>query len=486
MADLLIELWHSIFDRLTLVDLASCAQACRRFYFTVKQYRIKELAFCVRVHLLFQNAPSFAYHKHQVDFTKSSILKRSSFNFDHLKRLKIGRSSPIDLTAINQLFQLEELDIDLEIYKNQENWTLSLANLKVLYVLMSDRITYQELKLNTPALTKVCTNSLKNLEFIYPESVQCIQTFHHGGKLSLFSNLDRLIFTDHWSSFWAYSTYESFEESSLASLMGLKEIHFYYHGFSFAKNLSNLKRTIQKILDLMRPGLKLFWMNVRVINSDLLTEYENMIENVGSRVAFQLKHYENLDKAEFFWSYDFNESMNLLLKAGFNPKNKNFQSKFLAQYSSLKRIKINGPIKERDLLIELITRSQNLSSLWFSKSDLGQSFFDKISEIIRLKGIPLQVLRFNRSPNDLLNFEFVFKFPDLVLFEIDQKLSTEFVSRLFDRLPMLTEIDFLSNQIERMSTNRFCLNKQSLSLAELLEDLGSQPVKARRESSSSD
>ena len=92
MADLPIELWHSIFDRLQLTDLSSCAQVCKGFYLVVKEYRIREIAFTRRVHQWF-HLTTPTNHKHRVDFTKAFILKVSSFNFDYLKRLKIGRWS---------------------------------------------------------------------------------------------------------------------------------------------------------------------------------------------------------------------------------------------------------------------------------------------------------------------------------------------------------------------------------------------------------
>ena len=37
MADLVINLWHSVFDHLEPVDLFSCAQVSKKLYFAVKE-----------------------------------------------------------------------------------------------------------------------------------------------------------------------------------------------------------------------------------------------------------------------------------------------------------------------------------------------------------------------------------------------------------------------------------------------------------------
>ena len=70
MAELPIELWHLIFDRLELPDLSSCAQVCKSVYLVVKAYRIREIAFTGRVHEWFHYT-TITNHKHRVDFMKA-------------------------------------------------------------------------------------------------------------------------------------------------------------------------------------------------------------------------------------------------------------------------------------------------------------------------------------------------------------------------------------------------------------------------------
>ena len=474
MADLPIELWHSIFDFLELTDLFSCALISKKCNFAVKEYRMLEITFTRLLYRWFHyTTPITSNYKHRADFTNASILERSSFNFDYLKRLKIGRSSAIDLNLINRFVRLEELDIDLKNYEKKKSRTLSLANLQLLYVFVPDRIPFVEL--DTPRLAKVCTFSLKKLKFIYPESVRCIHTFCHDGKLLTFRNLEYLIFTDDYNRLDYLPSYnfQSFEEFSLTTLEKLKEIDFYHYDFWYEeKNMEIFKRMTANLLALGRPDLKVFWLSVHVTDTNVLTEYKRLNGIVGTFVAFHLLHHEKLkEKTEFFWGCRFNHMTNKLTEAGFNLRGEEFLSKLLAKYS-FRRIVITGKVKERELLMELIARSSNLLALKFSNSGLGQEFFDQMAETVRLNAIPLRWLQFENSAGVVLNFEFVTKLRDLERFETDQQLPNELVLL---GLPMLSKSQFSSgwfrmmNQIERMSSIRYRLNERSLSLQKLLE-----------------
>ena len=481
MTNLPIEVWHLIFDHLQLVDLSLCAQVSKAVYLTVKAYRIREIAFTRRVHKWFHYKTPFTNYKHRVGYSQASILKRSSFDFDYLKRLKIGRHSSIDLNVINKFTRLEELDIDLKNYKNEKSRTLSLANLKVLYLFVPYGVPY--VKLNTPSLTKVYTFSLKKLDFLRPKSVRSIHTFFRGAKLSKFRNLEYLTFTDSYNERDYLSDYDlhSFDQFSLNGLKKLKEIDFYYTNDHYRKkNMSNFKRMIAYLLALERPDLKVFWYNVQMTDPKLLTKYKRTMETAGSFVAFQFQNYEKLkEKIEFIGDYDFNWQMNQLFRAGLNPRSEEFVSKFLARHS-FGKIEVTGQVLERELLLKLIARSLNLSSLEFENSGLDQSFFDQMADIIRLNDIPLRSLRLNGSSNGVRNFEFLLKLSDLERFQTDHELPIQIVLKLL-ALPMLTEIEFLSGtntkRIKRLSTDRFLLNGMSLNLQELLKSFDPDTVR---------
>ena len=478
MAHIPIELWHLIFDHLELVDLFSCALVSKAIYFAVKEYRIREIAFVRRVHQWFHYTTPTNNHKHQVDFSSTPILKRSSFDFNYLKRLKIGRSSAIDLKVINRFVHLEELDIDLAWYGKKKSRTLSLTNLKVLYLFVPDNIQSNLLHLDTPRLVKVRTLNLAKLEFVYPESVRCIHTFSHAGKLSMFHNLETLVITDYYDEQGGLLSYGPgcIKEFSVANLKKLKEVEFYYRNSLYEENMSILKRMIENLL--RQSDLKVFWYNVQVTDPDLLTEYERMEKSVGSLLAFQILNYGKLKrKVNFFWWYDFNPSMKQMPKAGLNPRSEQFFSKLLSAYS-FRRIKVTGKVEELELLLKLISRSSNLFALEFWNSDLDQSFFNRMADIVRLNAIPLRQFLFLAS-NKSLNFDFVTKFLDLELFEADQQLPSELITKLC-RLPLLARIKYLSDQklqrIDRLSANRFRLNGRSLSRQELLSNFDAKPA----------
>lgn len=470
-----IELWHSIFDHLELADLFSCTQVSKAVYFAVTEYRIRELAFTGRVYTWFHFTPD--NYRHRADFTNASILKRSSFNFEFLKRLKIGRYSPIDLNAINKLTRLEELDIDLNY---EQSGTLSLANLKVLYVYRPNQAPL--LVLHTPRLNELRTFSLANLEFAHPESLRCLHTFHHNGMLSAFLNLEYLTFTNRYNllDFRVLDLTKPFDEFNLTSLNKLKELEFFYYHVGYEeRNLSKFREIAEKILqqkraDLKRADLKVFWKHVQITNSNLLTEYEQtMYTKFGNLAVFHLQHYEKLrERADFFWHLGFNETMSCLTSAGFDPKNEEFVAKFLAKYSFAK-ITVDKWVKEPQFLMQLIGSSPMLSSLQFSNSNLDQRFFDEMAETIRLKSIPLKYLYLQKPSKVELNYEFVCKLLDLWLLQIDQPLPGELVLKLL-RINSLARIQCFSrfelpSIIERLSANRFDLNGKLLNLQELLE-----------------
>lgn len=225
MEALPIELCHLIFDHLQLVDLSTCARISRTFRVAVREYRIRELAFDRRTKTEWFHSRS-STHQHRVDFAGARMLSSSPFNFDYLKRLKIGsRSSIPSLNEINQFVHLEELDIDLRNYVNEESRTLSLANLRLLYLFVPDDIPF--LELDTPNLQTLCTVALQALDFNYPESIRCLHTFSHDGKLTLFRNLESLLFTDYYNQFERVN----FIEFNTEKLAKLKEVEFFYNSY---------------------------------------------------------------------------------------------------------------------------------------------------------------------------------------------------------------------------------------------------------------
>ena len=460
MADLPIEVWHLIFDHLKLADLSSCAPVSKAVYLAVKSYRIREIAFTGRVYEWFHYATPTIDHKHRIDYSMTSILKRSSFDFNNLKRLKIGRASAIDLGVINKFTRLEELDIDLADYENEKSSTLSLANLKVLYLFVPASIPYVEL--DTPRLTNLYTFDLRKLEFLHTDSVRCIHTYYDGGKLSMFSNLEYLTLTDCYNQLdFSYNS-RRFDEFCITALKKLKEIHFYYvYTYHRKENMSVIKRMVEKLLASGRPDLKMFWMNVRMTDLSLLNGFKHTWEDADSLLAFQLKHYEMLkEKDQFFWSYEFNSSMRKLSQAGFKLKGEEFITKLLAK-NSFRRIDVNGRVEKRELLLEIIARSPDNFYLRFQKSGLDQSFFDQMADTVRLNGIPLRQLQVNTT--SALNFDFLSGLRDLELFKTEQSLPAELIPKL-SRLPVLIIIEFASGKykLERTSTGTFWLHGESL------------------------
>ena len=471
MADLLIELWHSVFDLLELRDVSSCALVSKKFYFTVKDYRIREIAFTRRVHDWFHYY--LEDHKHRLDFKDVFILKSALLNFHYLKRLKIGRSSAIDLNVINQLISLETLDIDLKNY-DAKNRTLSLPNLKTLLIFVPD--DSPTIVLNTPKLGKVYTFLLKKLVFLFPNSVWYINTFFDGGKLSIFCNLELLWLNDQFKDpDYVYShSFQSFE-FNLASLKKLRKIEFFYNKWQvWENNSSKIKRLVKSILDLERPKLEIILHDVLLTDINLLTEYENVRRSSEHWLPFQLRHYEKINDKTHLVRYEFNSIMSSMLKAGFKLENEKFISTFLDATSSVEIILVYGAVKDQELFMRIVAGTPALMSLKFSNSGLGQPFFDRMAETVRLNGLRLKSLRFQNASKGALNFEFVSKFPDLQLFEIDQQLPNDLILKML-RLPTMNEIGFGFSRIQRMSANDYLLNGESFSRQELFKRFGDEP-----------
>ena len=450
MTDLLVELWHLIFKRLELVDLSACAQVSKQFNLMVKDYRIKEIAFIRGTNYRWFHYVFLPYD-HEVDYSKASVLKRSSFNFDHLKKLKIGRWSSFDLSDINKFTQLEMLDIDLKNYQNKESLTLCLPNLSTLFVFVPPAVPY--LELDTPRLLEVRTFHLEKLEFVHPKSVQEIRTFSHGGNLFvLFPNLRLLTFTDLLGllDFREYYKFETLKEFSATTIRKkLKGIYFFF-GFNEcrARNLDICRRIIRKVLDMQWPELKVFWQGVQITDVNQLTE-QHVYPKQWS--AFLLKRCEesepNYLPSREVIMLEFNATINTLEAAGFDLKSKEFASE-LSEKILIKELIAHGRVNEPKLLVEFILRSPTLGILRFKNSGLDASFFRYLLEIIETNHIPL------------------------FLFEIDQLLPLELVTKLLG-LPQLEAILFSvdRSKIERISPNRFRMDGNSFDLAGLQEYL---------------
>ena len=457
MTDLLVELWHLVFKRLELADLSACAQVSKKFHLMVKDYRIREIAFTRGTDFEWFHKDSTKC-EHQVDYWRASVLKSSPFNFEHLKYLKIGRLSSFELNDINQFTQLKTLDLDLKNYRSEESPTLSLPNLCVFWVFVPNEIPY--LELDTPRLAQVHTFHLEKLEFVRSESIQQISTFSHAGNLSiLFPNLKSLTFTDYYdnqldfrNSFRSES-FKEFSTTTLKNLKNLKEISFSYsHEAYTERNLNVFKKIIQKVLDMQRPDLKVFWRDLQVTDLNLLIEYQNSMKNDKNKIVFLFHHYEKLKDKKGFWHIGFNLVTKKLKDAGFDLRSKDFASEFLAKFT-LRELMVFNRVNEPELLAEFIVRSPSLAILRFKNSGLDRPFFGRLLEIIETNHIPLR------------------------LFEIDQQLPPELITKLL-RLPQLEAILFPVDKIERLSPGRFRIDGKCFDLHHLLEHL-----KAKRNAS---
>ena len=207
---------------------------------------------------------------------------------------------------------------------------------------------------------------------------------------------------------------------------------------------------------------------------------------------FQLLHYEQLkDKVEFFWNYEFWGLTGMYIFRS-NTKRDEFFSKFFVKFCP-RKIKIGkvyswelirGGTSTEELLLKFIASSSSLLILEFEDSELGQSFFDRMPEIVcqnRIPRTPLRYLHLNGS-NGVYNLEFVCRLRDLELFETDHQLSIELIEKLI-RLPRLIELQFQfgltrfdlsSKRIERTLNGGFRLNGKSLNQQQLLQHFQSK------------
>lgn len=475
MADLPIEMWHLIFDYFEdLADISACARVDKSLYSAVKSYRIREIAITFPLHYicLKHYQPDPTNHRYQIIYREASILKRSSLNLEHLKRLKICRFADFDLNDVNRFVHLEELDIDLSSYGWLNTRTLSLYNLRVLYVFM-----YKEpfpwwnwfpyLRLNTRRLTKVCMFNLDKLDFLYPESLRCIETFYQVEKLSKFSNLQYLTFTSRYNPMiqWDILDFQRFQELNVSNLNKLKEIDFHYDYYPFRSvriwfvfDLWRLRRIIGDLAMLDRPDLKVFWFGVHVTPDRRLPfEFGGIMRNVDMRVEFQLRNHKRLKRqVEPLQHYEFSKWVRVLENAGLDPRSDDIASRVLPKLS-FKEISVRSRVFYPELLLQLIAESPGLWSLKFQNSLLDQSFFDRMAEIIQRKSIPLQIFRFFGHYNGLNDFEFLRKLRDLVMLETDQKLSNELVLKLLES-HRLDVFRFHSTIIRRLSRRIFFRN----------------------------
>lgn len=304
---------------------------------------------------------------------------------------------------VNRLTKLENLKILGLNLKNQKDECINLKSLKTLDV---DRFKCNNIIMNTPNLEnfRIIDSWICKFTFKYPKSIKRLFVDHiFGNCIENFSNLEY---------FYINHVYH-LRTSILQELPLLKELHF-------ESSLNwDCYETVLQSMNENKTDCKPFMFGVNFEDLDEDHCIDDLYSINKSNIDF-FKQYPTkiADKLRF---------INLLFYNDLERMFDKIPLELIEKLVSLKKVEIKGTINNADQLIEVLRRlSQRIMILDISYASLGQSFYDRLPNMIRI----LDQLSIT---SENLNFNFLLKFKDIRGFQTDQNLKTEIIDSFISK-----------------------------------------------------
>lgn len=387
-----IEIFHEICQYLDVYELLELKIVCKKLYFIVKEFKIKELIFnfsdnCSKDIWFFTNRP--LNFKFNLENSKLFLLRTYRDNLvNNLKRLKIRQlddKSCISLVDVNKFLQLEQLDIFLKNCKRKENERLVLVKLRTLSIKLLSSV----LEINAPNLIAFYLNnsnsiySLKSIKFdCRPLSVRHLKIFtYHDVVEAVFSNLEYL------------ECYRSnyLNQSILFAFPNLKElrIQHYYE--------SNLLGILETIASNRRETFKVFYNGIQLQDANDLQVYKDQ-----PVFPLQISNFKFLDNnLNWFNCINFNDLLSLTDKI---PRD------FFRKYTNIQELRVSK-LRNESELISFIFNCQNLEKLNALDASFTQQFYDRLPVVSSF--IYLNIFEENRAEIDFKFLSRMFSLADV-------------------------------------------------------------------------
>ena len=392
------ELMALVLAELPVSCLLTCEQVCSRWNEHVRNLNTKEVVFAS----VNERKPRKWRHSNDLCDPKSTIVlddfqlsfKLENSFLSNLRCLKIDnkyddyRNDRIvnriflkDLDLVNKLTRLEVLEINKIDFKEER--TITLPNLSCLAI---DRV-YSKLKLTAPKLSSYQTKAVKNVAFVYPEKITHLylgSEFDTELSELRFPNLEYLCLKvpnirkrtclSEWDQFFAIHL--NLKTLSMRPSLKFLSKPTYASVKSLALHILEHKKTKQ-------IDLKIVFFGVHLEDASQLEKYKYR----KNLVKLQLQNFSRLGADDMRW---FKQLNYLSVMNHFNNDLEKIPDAFFETFKFVREIYVEymgyedekaKKRPEEDRLIEFIKKFKSLRSFKVSGSQLGDSFFSRLSTL---------------------------------------------------------------------------------------------------------
>ena len=417
--DLPIVICFQIFRFLNVHNLFNLRLVCKKFYQSLKVFKICELIFhnhdslsLFRTNWAFVNQPISQLNS--LSITYQPLLKAKPLFEINLKRLRINcEKNKIEINDLNKFHELEHLEMDTFCLKTENN-KLSLNNLKILTIKFFEIKT--SIEVDAPNLNSLNINCKPSdsIKFNYPLSVKKLQCHLFIDDFKIFENVEYLN---------VFSNLNSQTLQTILSFLKLEELHI-------QTDLLNIVPEIQKDCKLKRRNLKVYARGLLRFNGKKSVDYAlNSRDLEGERYLLLSKCASNVaDNLEIIDQIKYLDLMNCI--------NFKLPASFFQKFSCIRTISIDKKVEDQNLLISFIKQCASLSNLKFKNTKLPQQFYTQLPS-----NSSLNYLLIKEAEEIELNFEFINKMFNLIelITNLELRLNSNYD---LNRLNLLLRLDF--------------------------------------------
>lgn len=404
-----------IVSHLALADVINCQAVCQHWSSAIASHlRVTRL----RVETSF-DANFKWFHTEQPSIERESVhpdlflAELDNEILAGLQYLSIGeRPANFELSKLSQFNELIQLEL-LDCLRTYERLTLQLPDLQVLYLGYNAKeatITIESSSLQVLAYGEAVDKDL--LQVSEPLTVKRIHSNLNGERLARFRNVERISTTDCLPLI----------ESTLTDLEQLKEIRVdeFINYLIYGPEQANLKEQLENFMNRKKElerDLKVVFAGVRL---DDQTDYA-----FESPEHFYVANYERLDeRLPFVPNVNYSTLLHLFKK----QLPEDYHSKF----HGLTGVKTDGPIDTEHFLWFLKSLHLPVRELYMCNSGCDQSLYEQLATFDQV-----EVFNLTEGKEPELSFNFITKWPLLVVLQIDQDLSPRSLRSLLDALRAL-------------------------------------------------
>ena len=369
-------------------------------------------------------------------FRQTSLLLKQSIISNQLKRLYIYEAQ-ILLEVLNSFDKLIHLEmIDFAVESITRNNVLRLPMLEILYLEWSNEFGLENLlvidlpKLRRFKLQSSCIHG-SFMELTHPDSIQCLEVNSFDecrNFLSFCINLQHFycanLYLDNLNNFI----------KPVRKLTKLRSIHL------------NGEKDVYAILELKKESfnkdLKIHFGNLEIgVLPDEL-DFDNWSILDHKMINLYAKYYSKLaDYCPHVSEINYND-----LEACFNKLPDNFTNKF----PNFDFLVAHKEVNNLNQLIKVLDECKTIRKLKLHSS-LGQRFFD-----CNLTDLCPNIVKLKVLGNQVLDFEFVFKFKNICRISIDQTLPIELAKRLIQSFKSLKRLEFYHRDVFEIHITNYC------------------------------